>query len=383
MKKLIVLALLIALCAGIAFADGVAIGAWGRGIWAPLLATYGNGTAQVTGSTGISWGGNAARVGFQINGTSEFAGFHATLDVDNNSLGVSDDQYLWVKPVPGLMLQIGRVYNDTLRGSAGFGSWDWIRGPGSTSWGDDYVFTRIGGNGAPPNNAVLSFTMGGLFIFVEQAFQSTTSYYGDSTNKNQDPINKTSVGAGYTIEGIGKIRVQRVGLDDVISTTQTQIQAAFNLTAVPNLNVDLGVKVPLNIDGSTPTVTAWIPLYASYKVAGATILLSGMVQLNNGGTNGTNLGYQAAVGANYDLGMMGLGLTADVRYSNQYINGFSGGTNSSVISFLAGLTKGFSNGMIGIGVQVISGANLGWNNVANPAANPMQWAVPIKMEYWF
>jgi hypothetical protein len=391
MKKFIVLALLIALCAGIAFADGVSIGAWGRGIWAPVVSTVDNSGSQAfTGSTGVSWGTPNARTGFQVNGTSEFAGFHVTVQADSGSLGISDDVYGWVKPLPGLMLQVGKVYNDTLRGNAGFGSWNWIRQQ-STSFGDDYIFTRIGGNGGAPSNAVLSFTYGGLFIYVEQAFSSTTTFYGDSTNGNGNPINHTSVGAGYTIEGIGKIRVQRIGLDDSpnVSTTSTfydskytEVQAAFNLTAVKDLNVDIGVKVPvyLNTNYKTP-VTAQIPLYATYKIAGATISLAGAVQLNTAdGLGSSNYGIQGALGLGYDFGVMGLGLDADVRYINKYFVGYpSGTTQDSVVSVLVGLTKGFSNGMVGIGVEYCTTQNSwGYGD-----ATKGQFAVPIKYEYWF
>ncbi len=39
---------------------------------------------------------------------------------------------------------MGRAFNDSLRGEADFGSYDWIR----TQWvGDDATFNRIGGRG--------------------------------------------------------------------------------------------------------------------------------------------------------------------------------------------------------------------------------------------
>lgn len=312
MKKLIVLALLIALCAGIAFADGVSIGAWGRGIYAPIMTASNGGLYdKYTNVSGVSWGvgaNSSPRIGFGVTGNSEFVGFIFQIKGDgagDPNVAVNDELSIWVKPVPGLKVQVGTFYDDTLRGSAGFGANDWIRPGNGLAFGDDFVFNRIGNASGKYVSALVSFQMAGFFAYVCDNVAGIQTYYGDnsvvggafsidaqgnahgnvaSAQNLGDPITNLSFGAGYTIEGIGMIRVQKVARSwfDVNWSDAyypiSEVQAAFKLTMVKDLVVDLGVKIPMSVDSNVKAgATAIIPLYVSYKIAGAILNLGAKV----------------------------------------------------------------------------------------------------------
>ena len=80
-----------------------------------------------------------------------------------------------------------------------------------------------------------------------------------------------------------------------------------------------------------------------------------------------SFGFEAAAGVDYDFGN-GIGATADVRFYN---NGAA--SDKGAVSFMAGVSKGFSNGVVGCGFEGIA-----LNN-----SNEFNWAVPVKVEYFF
>ncbi len=401
MKKVALSFVAFALFVGGAFAQAAApaasvgIGAWGRGIYAPLASNNSGSPSGVTAGIGTSWG-NSPRIGFTIHGDSQYVGFLAHIGVDNNQFSITDDTQIWIKPFDGLEFQIGRAFNDTLRGEGSFGSWNWIRTVGMYQ-GDDAVFKRIGGlaGGAPgPQNAIVSYSNSGLFLFWEQAEQgagptSLTTYSDASANGG---LANASYGAGYTIANVGQLRVQNIGFADNGSTSVGQLQAAFRLTGVQNLYADIGIWIPTNVAGvnTAGTTTAadiagydfQIPFYANYKVDKATVHLGfNYKSYNSHSSSGANGAYDVAVGADYDMGS-GVGLTGDFQIGNKYWATNSNG--DAPMSFMLAASKGFSNGSIGIGFQY---SKLGFVATTYPgnysADNNAEWAVPIKVEYWF
>ncbi|NNM53319.1 MAG: hypothetical protein HKM05_01170 [Spirochaetales bacterium] len=401
MKKVALSFVAFALFVGGAFAQAAApaasvgIGAWGRGIYAPLASNNSGSPSGVTAGIGTSWG-NSPRIGFTIHGDSQYVGFLAHIGVDNNQFSITDDTQIWIKPFDGLELQLGRAFNDTLRGEGSFGSWNWIRTVGMYQ-GDDAVFKRIGGlaGGAPgPQNAIVSYSNSGLFLFWEQAEQGAgptalTTYSDASANGG---LANASYGAGYTIPNVGQLRVQNIGFADNGSTSVGQLQAAFRLTGVQNLYADIGIWIPTNVAGVTTSGTTTaaniagydfqIPFYANYKVDKATVHLGfNYKSLNSYASVGAQGAYDVAIGADYDMGS-GVGLTGDFQIGNKYWATNSNG--DAPMSFLLGATKGFSNGSIGIGFQY---SKLGFVATAYPgnysADTNAEWALPIKVEYWF
>src|SRR5262245_21199206 len=144
MKKIVSTFALALLVGGLTFAQdaSVKIGAWGRALFVPVATggVDGAGDADTQSALGGSWGG-LPRVGFTVAGTSEFIGFQADINVDLAAPSAGDQQKIWVKPMPNLLLQFGQAYDDTLRGNTAFGSFDWIRlGPIND---EDNVFKRV------------------------------------------------------------------------------------------------------------------------------------------------------------------------------------------------------------------------------------------------
>ncbi len=223
--KTAVVALAMLLVASVAFAD-VSIGAWGRMDFYPAASAG----KDIVTKLGPGWGGNG-RVGFNIHGTSDNLGFQTFITTDPHaSPGYGDQTKIYLKFNDMFLLQYGIVEVDNLRGK--IGGMNVI----GTSEEDD-IFTRF----KPNSGAVLSVTpVDGLFIGL--AVTTGDNFYGpELAEKTYKGI---QAGAGYEIDDIGLIRAQYIGSKD--DGDNGKIQAAFQLTAVDSLNLDLGGTIGLN-----------------------------------------------------------------------------------------------------------------------------------------
>ncbi|MCQ2611654.1 MAG: hypothetical protein MJ169_07875 [Treponema sp.] len=361
MKKIVGTIAAMALVASAAFAD-VGIGAWGRGIWAPVA---GNGS-NVTTFEAASWGPTDSniRTGITIHGESENIGFAIDMNADGfKGAGIGDTAFIWAKPWSWLYVAIGKVQDNAARGDGCFGQFGWWRqvgpawvgtmGYGTSMAGEDLTFVRFGnGAGSQATGAIVKVTpIDGLWIEAAFDINSKDSDENFTTVKEAADVYKNGqYGAGYDIKGIGHIRAQYIG-------SANAINAAFDLKAVENLTLTVGAKIGLT-SGASTTVAA----YANYKVAMVTIhaLFNGTIATNS-------FDFEIAAGCDVDLGN-GVGVNADVRFYN---NGATG--DKGAVSFMAGVAKGFSNGVIGVAFEGIILSN----------TNDFYWSVPVKMEYWF
>jgi hypothetical protein len=302
---------------------------------------------------GWAWDtGSAAlpRIGFTVYGSSDNVGFVVDLTADNavsatttgSGLGWGDQQKVWFKPFDGVKLEVGNVFEDTLRGNYEFGSYNWIRTSGSL--GDDITFTRI----TASKGIVLSYT-GVENLFIGANIDS------DSTTTTAKIFEYGQYAVGYTIPSVGTIRAQYMG-----DATASRIEGAFKLAAVQNLNADIGVKY--NITGSSKTE---IGFGANYKIDALTINAIADATI----TTATTVSVGAGVDYAFDGG---IGISADVRDNDVTNNGQIGG----------GLfvTKGFSNGVIGIGAEFVSKGGFGSSStVSSTDATAVSFAIPIKV----
>lgn len=368
MKKALAILMVLAMVTGVAFAQdapaaaAITVSGWGRGVFLPVMNS-GAEDEDSTADTKSSWAGSP-RVGFTVAGNSENVGFQIDLNADgalntdatDNFLGFGDQQKIWVKPIAIVKLELGRVYDDTLRGNGTFGVFDWYR-PYGTWTGEDLTFDRI--STGSYGFAVSATPVPGLFAAV--ALKDVNGGLTENLFKN------AQYAAGYTIEGVGQIRAQYISAYDATADdSQGNFQVAFKVTAVENLYADVGFKMNTNADldaEETKTVAA----YANYKVAAATIHALATVNLYAEADTAMEFG----VGANYGL-EGGVGLAADVRYFNDAASGAVDEDLDPIAktTVFAGITKGFSNGVFGVGVEIMSADNLGF-------------AIPIRMEYWF
>ena len=304
-----------------------------NGVWkAPKLnpptAGYeADNTAIARSGAGVTWGGPRARTDFRINGNAEFVGFQVQLSGEDAS--INDNQYIWAKPFSNdiLKLYVGHFDVDNLRGKV-----DTDTGFENFVVGDlsaDAIFHRFRAGGGDPNNApdspngymLSSEPIEGLFIGF-RVNGALWNWGGPSSGtKAMDAFRYMQAGFGYEIADIGHIRAQWIGgwfgtsVDpktvgedmgkgkyDIGPFGQpARIEAAFALTAIDGLLVDLGGKF-------------WLP-YA-YKDGGKT---SNGVDVNVGAR--FRMEAFQIVG---QIGVNGLGSYARGDKDDKSTNGFGG-----------------------------------------------------------
>jgi len=354
MKKALAILMIFALVASVAFAE-VSIGAWGRGIFLPVS----NGPDDTLTDTAPSWGGwpgDEARIGFTLAGNSDNVGFQIDGNVDGGAFSVGDQQKIWVKPMDMVTLQLGRIYDDTLRGNAAFGSFNWYRGLGYGD-GEDVTFSRIGIEGSREAFEVAITPMDPLYVALY--------FYDLDKDHTSDMFAKMQAALGYSIDGVGQFKAQILtseatsDAEGKVDDMQTAVEVAFNYTGMENLFVELGFAMNTNADVD-PEETKKIALYGNYAVDAAKIHLMAVYKLMES-DNRMHVG----AGLDYDVGD-GVGVSADVHYMDDVWTG----SGDSAITFFAGVTKGFSNGVVGAGVQVRSEGDT-------------YIGIPVRMEYWF
>jgi hypothetical protein len=395
MKKALALLMIFALVASVAFAE-VSIGAWGRGIFLPVNH---NGDDSIT-DTAPSWGGWAgdeSRIGFTIAGNSDNVGFVIDGNVDGGAFSMGDNQYIWVKPVDMLTLRMGNLYDDTLRGNAAFGSFNWYRPLGNGD-GEDITFSRVGMNRSREGFEVALAPMDALYVALY--------FYNLDKNLTENLFSNMQFAVGYTIDGIGQIKGQILTTakmedptyalpanpDDYtygwvdhdgdpstesvwgpeavatssgkVDETGAKIELAFNLTMVENLFVEIGFGMETNNKVDTSEAKD-INLYAKYNMDALTIHFLSMNSVYKDAADDSKISYKVALGADYDIGD-GIGVAADFTFGDNTED-----NTDPVVTGFAGVTKGFSNGKIGAGVQVLNDGE------------DTHFGIPVVMEYWF
>jgi hypothetical protein len=388
MKKAIFIIAALVVFTSFTFAQA-SVGAWGRAIWIPVGGGSGDDDKMVM-QNHASWGWNP-RVGMTISGSSDNVGFQADFNVDagnGGTVGVGDNAKIWVKPIDMLTIQAGVFFDDTLRGNAVFGAWDWLRY--SFINGEDAIFERVGINepdGHGANIEIALAPMEGVYLFW-----ATNQIHGALYNEEEimAALSHTQFGAGYTIEGIGQIRAQYVGEQKYTSADSGYINAAFKLTMVEGLLIDVGMKYWMESGEQTGNVLS-AALYASYTMDALTIHAYGdMLMVDEDYTGYDDLAFGLAIGVDYNL-EGGIGINADFRYDNEAKTGFL--LPDGAISAMFGVKLGFSNGLIGAGIEITTGNFVGTGDAASNwtgfmitktgEVDDMVFAIPVRLEYWF
>jgi hypothetical protein len=366
MKKAVLIIAALVIFTGVAFSQAT-IGAWGRGVFCVLGG--GMEGEEILIAEHASWGWST-RVGVTISATSDNVGFQLDFNGDGGGIGAGDQQKIWVKPIDMLTVTIGRSYDDTLRGNACFGAWDWLRY--NVIDGEDAIFSRVGITGQS-NIEIALAPAEGAYVFAA----TNGILGGDAEVSGMEAATKAQFGLGYTISGIGQIRLQYVGEAKYGKPDSGYVNAAFKLTMVEGLLVDLGGFVWTEEDQKTADMK--FAVYAKYGMDALTIHVYGDITLFNSDLD-LDPAFTIAGGLDYNL-EGGLSVNADVRYKSENAYDF----DNTMISGMVGLKMGFSNGLIGLGVEVTTGNFASGNNPAVPKENPddVAFAVPIRLEYWF
>ena len=329
MKKIVGTIAAIALAASSAFAGANFGMGFNRGFFTPFAW---DGEAKADIST--SWGASP-RIGASFSAASEDVGVVADVKFDNGGVAVNDNAYIWVKPASWLKVQIGQSFDDTLRGNACFGTWDWLR-PGNIL-GEDLTFVRVcknplDGAWAPVEGAIVMLDpIEGLH--VSAAFNIT----GYNAQTWENVAKKIQVQAGYTIPDVMQIKAQWIGNGD-----NGVINAAVALKAVEGMTLDVGAFYNT---ASTAAQPVTISAFWGMGFDALSVNVNAKVDLAKDADNATKVAAGAGVG--YDFGN-GLSCGADVRYSQDFQKDVN---NDPAIAFAAWLDKGIANGTLGVAVQ--------------------------------
>ncbi len=373
-----------------AAAPVVTIGDWGRQIFSVgnLTAKEApDGAAGNYAGVGTSWSGNARIVGLNIQAKTDTVGFSITPQDDNGTFGLTDQNKAWINPMPGLQFESGiSLETDTWRGTADYGSWDWLRFQGTA--GDSFTFQRLGEGGVATDINYNKDGVGAWALWQSGPNASSTQA------QNQSPATQLQIGAAYLVPSVGTIKAQYIGnnvpKNGLIGTqakaasTSGVINAAFNFIGMENLYEEVGIYVPTAASDVGYTLQAMD--YTTYKMDKTTLHLQvglALPQTDNGGDSG--LALMGGVGADYDLGDS-LAVSGDIRYNNA--NALDGdlktvpaNLGNGMTGFLVDLTKGFSNGDIGIGFEYTTITFGG--EVPGSDTSAGHWAIPIRAEEWF
>ena len=406
-KTLIAVAAAAALTATSAFAE-ITFGMWTKAVLVPVAN---DGEDYKAGLT-QAWGSAARTAGLGVNGVNEEGTAGYTFEIRDQAgedkISHGDRSVLWVKPIDMVKLSVG-YFDDGdngFRQGSGFGAWDWLRPSRTTDLffnGDDAIMDKKSGDGFMAEVTPIE----GLKVMANIPFLKTGTYIQDA----YDIYKKTQIGAAYTIDGTGTLKVLWTGVSEETkvgnkkSDYTGKIGVAFNLTAVENLNLAIGAKFDIvdedykvgDIDFSKKSFGEWggaknkayFALNAGYQVSDAMkVSLAGGVKLFK------NSGFDPkwGIGAGVDYVVMdGLTLNTDVRYISETKyskNGIKVDGKDDAVSFLVGVSKGFSNGSLGVGFEGITNG-IGFSEIPagkddkGKAHDGFMWCVPVVFTFSF
>jgi hypothetical protein len=259
------------------------------------------------------------KIGFR----AELRFFNKVLTIDDlrngNWVDFGDWANVWWKPLDMLKFDVGEFNGDTLRGKVGNDNWhNYTVGAGD----EDAIFQRFRGD----IGAMVSLTpIPGLYIGVlVPDFKPCIEATPDMTGSNNSDIDsatrralrvyeKTQVGVGYELNGIGLVRAQFVGANGgdgarwslptnlvdvgagVTGFSEPRFELAFAFTGMEGLVIDFGVKAYIPI--SDWVTNEWDESKEEYK------------KLEN--TPTVWRGLQFALGAGFNTGALKINARVD------------------------------------------------------------------------
>ena len=406
-KTLIAVAAAAALTATSAFAE-ITFGMWTKAVLVPVAN---DGEDYKAGLT-QAWGGAARTAGLSVAGVNEEGTAGYTFEIRDQAgedkINHGDRSVLWVKPIDMVKLSVG-YFDDGdngFRQGSGFGVWDWLRPKNTTDLffnGDDAIMDKKSGDGFIAE----ILPVDGLKVMANIPFLKTETYIQDA----YDIYKKTQIGAAYTIDGTGTLKVLWTGVSEESKIADKKydytgkIGVAFNLTAVENLNLAIGAKFDIvdedykvdDIDFSKKSFGEWggaknkayFALNAGYQVSDAMkFSLAGGVKLFK--ESGFDPRWGIGAGVDYVV-MDGLTLNTDVRYISETKYSKDGKKldgKDDAVSFLVGVSKGFSNGSLGVGFEGITNG-IGFSEIPagkddkGKAHDGFMWCVPVVLTFSF
>lgn len=398
MKKLV--GILAAAVLGSSVFAQVNLSSWNRVNFIP--AAY-NGN-QVVAGEGENWAGTnftgvtgTTRVFF--SGDTKNAGFHMEVftisSVGGSKLALGDPNYVYAKPFNWMKISLGQLSSDLGRGNVTFGMFDhgWRVSAATGDTCEDTTFSQL----AKANYDVVLTPMSNLWIqYAGKVKANDESYH--------TLYNQAKLAVGYNIPGVGLARVQYLGREntkdingDVVK--YGVVEAALDLTAVQNLWVTMGVKVPTNFEtwtgegngsGHTPVKAAIGANYNLYPVVLHALIDTRFVEfsgMSNNKAEFNDFGYAIGLGCDIKLNdkytvITDLRMRSDV-YNRQFAAAADALTTRGDAAAYVGISQSLSNGILDLGFQVAgNGAGPFVTNVADKKYD-MTWAIPLQITAWF
>jgi hypothetical protein len=260
------------------------------------------------------WGGHYGRISFNASGQYNSIGYYAQLVTDNGIVQI-EGASVWFKPFPWMRILAGRGGDGALVGRIIPNNLhllvlrSWSRTTGiDGGWEIFYPFDLTPGVSVsltPIQNLHVGMALPAGFGGIST--ESTVQLYGGETAKNV--FSRFQGAVGYTINNVGLARFQFVGKPEfdmeagvgtMIAGARynpyyqdfSRLEAAFALTAIKGLLLDVGIKYALPV---------------KVKV------------LNLGGIDvAYNPGILIAAGLNLNMGDMGLTFIGSGHFGNNY-----------------------------------------------------------------
>jgi hypothetical protein len=248
----------------------VAVTAGVHGVFVPIeIEAIENADDSITAGQIIGWGGDRARIAqLTFAGESEDGkvGFKTQINVNesyaewdvvdsagnivyagiNHPITLDDWAGVWIKPIDQLRFTLGRFQQDDIRGKIGAND-GWGLAVLGEPTGEDAIFSRFTGN----IGALLDiYPVTGLGVHFLIPGLGTTSYASGSLQgtKAYEVYERFQLALSYELSGIGLARVQYLNstADHVNNRDSNgrRVEAAFAVTAIEGLTIDIGVKIP-------------------------------------------------------------------------------------------------------------------------------------------
>ena len=311
MKKIVGIIAAAALATS-AFAE-INVSSWNRAVFEPFH--YDGDTLR--SETGASWGvsdGGACRSGLSFSASTENAGINIDINAEGG-VGTGDNALVWVKPVDMLTIKFGQIDNNFGRLDHGFGTWDRSR----FSFADAFYGEGLAGIGRKKGvGANFSLTpVEGLVIDYEANFNDWDADGNKiSDNHSYDTLwESSSTLIGYKAD-FGFIRAIINGeqaayysVKDTDTKPAASIALAADITAVENLVLKFGVKVPTVLKSANSRINGAVA--ADYNLDALALHANAILSVGPKKTNDDG---------DYELGNIGaaFGLGVDYAFSDAW-----------------------------------------------------------------
>ena len=377
--------------------NGVSMSFWGQMAFMPLeyrinqnepkgLDPWDNFTTAIGPGWGMRTNG-ATSVAFR--GNTSNIGFAAEINLDE-SLRIGESAYIWARPFGRWMrLDAGIFVENEQRGSGNLGGLDFGEFNMAGDFSRDLIFNRfssVSDNNDTAAALIRVFPARGLTLAVYMSIRGSdfeAAPINGSGPSLRNSLDRIQVMASYRIPEVGLVRAQFLNAPEFTYsgipggenlyggkwiTSQwgeynsvryynefKRVELAFKLTAIKNLNFDIGFKIPFpeSRDGTNYSAPFLAALTAGYKIDDFVIDLN-FVSWFGGAIDGPgrDIPFAPRITAhlypqfNFGFAILAGLFSIDWKDSEMMNGGIAKNSDNLDISFGAFMVKKFTNGEI-------------------------------------